>query len=46
MMEHLVAILEAFEARMVAKLDYLASLIYAHQGKTEANHEKLMAMMK
>jgi hypothetical protein len=34
MMEHLVAILEAFEAKVMAKLNSLASQIDAHQAKT------------
>jgi hypothetical protein len=46
MMEHLVAILEALEAKIMARLDSLASQIDAHQAKTEANHEELMAIMK
>jgi hypothetical protein len=34
--------LKAFEG----KLDFLAAWICDHQGKTEANHEELMAMME
>jgi thiamine biosynthesis lipoprotein ApbE len=46
MMEHMVAILEAFEAKLMARLDSLVSRVNAHQAKTEANHEELMAIMK
>jgi hypothetical protein len=46
MMKHLVAILETFEANMKAKLHSLACRIDAHQAKTEANREELMAVMK
>jgi hypothetical protein len=38
MMEYLSAILEAFEAKMKAYLDSVASWIDAHHDKTEANH--------
>jgi hypothetical protein len=46
MMELLVAILEAFESKLMAKLDSLVSWVNAHQAKTEANHEELMAILK
>jgi hypothetical protein len=38
MLEHLVAILVAFKAKMMAKLDFLASWMEGHQAKTHANH--------
>jgi hypothetical protein len=42
----LVAILKEFEAKMMAKLDSLASWMDDHQAKTEANCEELMDIMK
>jgi hypothetical protein len=36
MIEHLVAILEMFKAKRMAKLDSLLSRIDAHEAKTEA----------
>jgi hypothetical protein len=42
MLEHLVA----FDVKMMAKLNSLASWIDSHQAKTEAKHDELKAMMK
>jgi hypothetical protein len=46
MMEHLVAILGTFKAKMVVKLDSLPSRIDVLRDKTDANQEELMAIMK
>jgi hypothetical protein len=42
----LIDILKEFEAKMMAKLDSLASWMDDHQAKTEPNCKELMAIMK